>query len=70
MKTLFGVKQSVLGKSEKEIYWFETKQEAHDYYNNNQYVGQPFIKNFHEEEAKEMLNFTSLSIAMRMGDIH
>lgn len=63
MKKLFYVEQSVWGKDKKEELYFETEQEANAYYNENDYCSKPEIKTFTEEQAKDLINESKMTLA-------
>lgn len=55
MKTLYKVKQAVIGAGRTESIYFETKEEADKYYQTHKYVDKPKAVRVTDEHAKEFL---------------
>lgn len=54
-KTIWTVKQVIIGKDEPQIIAFETKESAMNWYNNHEYCEKPVHKSVLKSKAKEML---------------
>lgn len=55
MKTLYKVKQAVIGADRTDSIYFETKEEAEKYYETHNYVDMPRAVRVTDEHAKEFV---------------
>lgn len=62
MKTLYKVKQAVIGADRTDSIYFETKEEAEKYYETHNYVDKPRAVRVTDEHAKEFIADSRFSL--------
>lgn len=57
-KTVYEVKYNGIGYNAPKIAYFETKQEAYDFYNKKEYADKPKGKSYGKEKAEKLISGT------------